>query len=320
VKRSMFRILIMMVLSLACVSAFAASKDDLDVQRLTTSLNQLDQDPTLSPYAQAARILARNAVDELKQAGSSDRPYALYIAERRVDLARASAQLEHAQDQLNQLNREHDKILLQASRLDAQATQRELERERLQNQLAAEETQRLQQQGEAYSKAAAQAQAEAEQARKVAAAQSQSAALARKQANLAEAAALALRARMEGMTPRQGSKGMQMTLTGDAFASGHASLKPEARQHMGRLIQFVKSRPNAPILIQGYTDSTGAPAANKKLSLQRAQAVRTALVAAGVNAARMSTKGMGDADPVASNSTSDGRAMNRRVVLILRDK
>ena len=319
-KHPVTRILVLLLLSLVCASSLAASKDDLDVQRLSNSLNQLDQDSTLGPYAQAERALARDAVQQLKQAGSSERPHALYIAERRVDQARAAAQLEEAQHELNKLNREHDQILLEASRRDAEATRRELERERLQNQLAMEETQRLQQQGEAYSKAAAQAQAEAEQARKLAEAQAHSAALARRQASVAEAAALALRARMESMTPRQGSQGMQMTITGDAFASGQASLKPEARKHLGRIIQFVQSAPGTPVLIQGFTDSTGSAQANKSLSLQRAQAVRNALIAAGVSASRMSTQGMGEADPVASNASASGRAMNRRVVVILRDK
>lgn len=319
-KRSVSRIVVFVILALACASALASSKDDLDVQRLSTSLNQLDRDPVLGPYAQAERVLARNAVQQLESAGSSERPHALYMAERRVDQARAAAQLEAARHTLVQLNHEHDQILLQASRQDAEATRRELERERLENQLAMEETQRLQQQGEAYSKAAAQARAEAEQARKLAQAQAHSAALARKQASLAEAAALALRARMLGMTPRQGKLGMQMTLTGDAFAPGQSHLKPEARQHLGRMIEFVQSAPGTPVLIQGYTDATGSPSANKALSLQRAQAVRNALIAAGVSASRMHTQGMGEADPVASNASASGRAMNRRVVVILRDK
>ncbi len=313
---------LMAVLTLLAVSfpALASSKDNLDVQRLTTSLNQLDSNPSLGPYAQAERALARVAVQQLADAGSSERPHLLYLAERSVDQARASAQLALAHHELNRLQREHDRILLEASQQDVQATRRELERERLQNQLAAEETKRLVAQGEAYSQAAEQARQEAEQARQLAEAQARSAALARKQARLAVAAARALRARLEGMTAHRGSKGRQMTLTGDAFAPGHASLRPEARQHLGKLIQFVRSEPDKPILIEGFTDATGAAAANRKLSLQRAQAVRNALIAAGVRASRMQTVGKGEADPVASNATAAGRAMNRRVVVILRDR
>ncbi len=318
--RPMMRIFLMITALVLCAPSLASGKDDLDVQRLTTSLNQLDANTHLNGYAQAERSLARIAVQRLQNAGSSERPHALYLAERSVDQAKASAQLEQAQAQLDALQREHDTILLQASRRDAAATRQALERERLQNQLAAEETRRLQAQGEAYSQAAEQARAEAEKARQLAQAQARSAALARKQASLAVAAAKALRARLEGMTAHQGSQGRQMTVTGDAFAPGQSSLRPEAREHLGKLIQFVNSQPSKPIRIEGYTDSTGSAAANKTLSMKRAQAVRNALIAAGVNASRMSTVGMGEADPVASNATATGRAMNRRVVVILRDR
>lgn len=317
-KRSLWQMLALATL-LVLSGAAQAAKDDLDLQRLTTSLNQLASDPTLGQYAQAEQSLARDAVNQLRDASRSERAHLLYMAERRVDLARAAAQLDDAQHRLNQLDREHDKILLQASRLDARATRQALERERLRNQLAQEETQRLQAQGEAYSKAAAQAQAEAEQARKLAAAQAHAAKLARRQADLAETAARALRAQLEGMTAHRGSRGMQMTLEGMAFAPGHASLKSEARHHLGKLLQFVRGQPHKQILIEGYTDSSGNAKANKTLSLKRAQSVRDALVAAGIKPSRIRVAGRGEADPVASNRTAAGRAQNRRVVVILKD-
>lgn len=304
---------------LAVAGVAQARKDDLDVQRLNTSLNQLASDPTLGGYAQAEQTLARVAVQRLQQAGRKERAHLLYLAERSVDQARASAQLEDAQHQLDQLGREHDSILLKASQLDAEATRRALERERLRNQLAQEETQRLQAQGMAYSQAAEQAKAEAEQARKLADAQAKAAKLARHQAHLAEQAALALRAQLEGMTARRGDRGMEMTLQGDAFAPGQADLKREARQHLGKLLKFVRGEPGKRILIEGYTDSSGNAAANKALSLRRARAVRDALVAAGIKPSRMHVEGKGEANPVASNRTATGRARNRRVVVILAD-
>ncbi|MHB1588630.1 MAG: OmpA family protein, partial [Metallibacterium scheffleri] len=68
----------------------------------------------------------------------------------------------------------------------------------------------------------------------------------------------------------------------------------------------------------GYTDDTGSAAANLVLSRQRAQAVAQTLVAQGVRAARIQVEGKGEADPIASNATPEGRARNRRVVVILR--
>lgn len=195
-KRSL-TLLVMLVLALAFVGSVHARQDDIDINRLTSSLDQLSNDPILGSYAQADQARARDAISRLAQAGRSDQAYALYIAERRVDLAKTAAQLQNAQVKLNQLDREHDQILLDNSRRDAEMARRELERQRLQNQLAQEETARLQQQGLAYSEAAQQAQAEADQAKKLAAAQSKVARAAKREAALAAQAARAMRSQLQ---------------------------------------------------------------------------------------------------------------------------
>ncbi len=299
--------------------AAIAAEPDLDYQRLTASLDHLAADPILGQYAQAERARARDTLQNLVQAGRKERPHWLYLAERRVDLAYAAAQLDDARHKYEQLQREHDKIMLQASRQEAERVRRELERQRIQNLAAQEETQRLQMQGESYAEQAEQARAEAAQARKLAESQSRAAALSRKQAQLAEAAARALRASMENLTAQSGPKGMQMTLGDTAFAPGHASLEPAATRHLGKLVQFVQASPGKPVLIEGYTDSSGSAERNKALSQQRAESVRDALVAAGVKASRIQVSGHGEANPVASNDTASGRARNRRVVVILKD-
>lgn len=189
-----------LVLALATATSHAA-KDDIDVSRLSSSLDQLANDPTLGVYAQAEQARARDAIARLAQARSSDRAHDLYLAERRVDLAKAAAQYQDTQIKLTQLDREHDQILLDGSRREAEAARRELERQRMQYQMAQEEAARLQQQGMEASQAADQARAEAEQARKLAAAQSRVASAARRQAELAAQAAKAMRSQMQGGTP-----------------------------------------------------------------------------------------------------------------------
>jgi len=190
------------LLALVVVGSAHARQDDIDINRLTSSLDQLSNDPTLGSYAQAEQARARDAISRLAQAGRSDRAYALYLAERRVDLAKTAAQLQDAQVKLNQLDREHDQILLGNSRRDTEMARRELERQRLQNQLAQEEATRLQEQGQAYSEAAQQAQAEADKAKKLAAAQSRVARAAKREAALAAQAARAMRSQLqEGEAP-----------------------------------------------------------------------------------------------------------------------
>jgi len=186
------------LLALAGGTSARAADQDLDVSRLSSSLDQLANDPTLGPYAQAEQARARDAIARLAQASSRERAHALYLAERRVDLAKAAAQYQDAQNKLTQLDREHDQILLEQSRREADAARQELERQRMQYQMAQEEAARLQQQGMAASQAAEQARAEAEQARKLAAAQSKVANAARREAALAAQAARAMRSRMQG--------------------------------------------------------------------------------------------------------------------------
>jgi len=187
-----------LIVLLALAGPVHARQDDMDVSRLNASLDQLANDPTLGTNAQAEQALARAAIARLEQASRSDRPHALYLAERRVDLAKAAAQLQDAQGKLAQLDREHDQILLETSQREAAAAQQELERQRMQYQMAQEEAARLQQQGMAASQAAEQARAEAEQAKKLAAAQSRVARAARREAELAAQAARAMRSQMQG--------------------------------------------------------------------------------------------------------------------------
>jgi len=191
------------LLALAATGVAHASKEDMDVARLNNSLSQLSSDPALGMYAQAEQARAHDAVNQLAQARSRDRAHALYVAERRVDLARATAQLQDAQQQIAKLDREHDQIQLDGSRRETEMARRELERQRMQYQAAQEESAR---QMAAGAEATAQAQAQADQAKKLAAAQAKVANAAKKQADLAAQAARALRQQMQGDTSKDQGK------------------------------------------------------------------------------------------------------------------
>ena len=317
----MKRVLLILVLCAASSLALAASPPpDPAYQHLSAELARLSRDPVLGHYAQGEQARARDALAQLlATAGDrTEHAYWAYIAARRVALAATTAQIDDARAKLVQLQQERERIQYQAKEREIARVRQQLAQAQLQNAAAAEETQRLQTQGQSYAVQAQQAQQQATQARQMAAMQARAASLAKREAALAEQAIQAMQSRLDHLTPRQGPQGLQMTLEGDAFAPGQSVLKPQAASHLGTLVQFAQAHAHAPLLVIGYTDDTGSAAANLVLSRQRAQAVAQTLVAHGVRASRIHVEGRGEADPIASNATPEGRARNRRVVVILR--
>ncbi len=101
------------------------------------------------------------------------------------------------------------------------------------------------------------------------------------------------------------------------FDSGTTHLTPESNQTVTDLLAILKCYPSSTYLLEGHTDSTGDPVANKKLSLDRANAIKDLLVQAGVDPSRISTDGWGQEKPLASNDTEDGKAKNRRTEIVV---
>lgn len=99
------------------------------------------------------------------------------------------------------------------------------------------------------------------------------------------------------------------------FDTGKADLKPAAVDSVNQISDIIKRYPEDKVIVVGFTDDQGTDAYNQRLSEQRAQAVRLAMIARGVPAAAVEPVGMGEASPVASNATAEGRAQNRRVEL-----
>jgi OOP family OmpA-OmpF porin len=89
-------------------------------------------------------------------------------------------------------------------------------------------------------------------------------------------------------------------------------LSPKAKMNLDENLQRLSRQPDLPIVIKGYTDSTGPEEYNQKLSERRAQAVYDYLASKGVSGERMKTLGYGESHPVTDNSTAQGRALNRR--------
>ena len=102
------------------------------------------------------------------------------------------------------------------------------------------------------------------------------------------------------------------------FDPGNSVLKPTAHDVIAAVAQLIGSYPGSSVRIEGYTDAAGNNNANQKLSLDRAEAVKAALVLAGVQGTPLETAGLGKAKPIASNKTESGRAQNRRLEIYIR--
>ncbi|MBD8524916.1 OmpA family protein [Pseudomarimonas arenosa] len=305
-----------LIFAMGLAGCASTPQKDLAVERLEASLSALNADAALANYAAAERLQARQALAALRQADKKSRPDRLYIAERRLDIARITAQAEMAADQLEQLERERDRIMLEATRRDAERNRLEAEKLRLQSLARAEEAARAQEEAEAARLASELSSAEAEAAKRLAEAQAAEANLAKREAELALAAADSLRIQLESITSKRDARGEVMTLSGDAFASGQSNLRPEARGNLGRIVEFLQSKPGA-VIIEGHTDNRGSANLNQVLSQKRADAVRQALIEEGVDGSRMTAVGRGMDQPVADNGSADGRARNRRVEIVL---
>lgn len=117
----------------------------------------------------------------------------------------------------------------------------------------------------------------------------------------------------------QDARGTIISLSGSLlFASGKSNLLPAARRKLTEVATAVKSNdPNAHVLVEGHTDSTGSASLNDALSLKRAQSVRTYLISRGLDRDNVEAEGFGFSRPIADNSTPEGRANNRRVEIVV---
>ncbi|AFL74473.1 OmpA family protein [Thiocystis violascens] len=101
------------------------------------------------------------------------------------------------------------------------------------------------------------------------------------------------------------------------FPMGGAALPAARTASLEKVAEFLGQHPNLTVLLQGHTDSLGSAARNLGLSEQRAIAIKAALVGLGVAQDRIRAEGIGEAKPIASNDTAEGRSRNRRVELYL---
>ena len=136
----------------------------------------------------------------------------------------------------------------------------------------------------------------------------------RDQANLETAR---VQAELDALKATPTPRGMVMTLGDVLFDTSRAELKSGATRKMDQLAQFLMEHPDRRVQVEGFTDSIGTDSYNEDLSQRRADAVKAALINRGVQPSRIGTEGYGKAYPVANNTDSGGRQLNRRVEIVI---
>jgi len=174
--------------------------------------------------------------------------------------------------------------------------------------------------------AEAQQRAAAEQQSQQAAAQAEESRIlaeqAQRRAQQAETDQAQIRQRLMGqlnaiLQTRDSARGLIVSMPDVLFDTGSANLKPTARERLAKVSGILIAYPDIRVEVDGYTDSTGSALFNEQLSQHRADSVRSYMDQQGVPPSSISTRGLGQSNPIASNETSTGRQQNRRVELVV---
>lgn len=121
----------------------------------------------------------------------------------------------------------------------------------------------------------------------------------------------------QDLAAQETERGLVLTLGDVLFDDNRASLKPGAQQHLYRLVTSLKEHPEQTVMIEGHTDSRGSESYNLDLSERRARAVQDFLTSNGIGPERITSRGLGESYPLASNDTVAGRQQNRRIEIVL---
>lgn len=117
---------------------------------------------------------------------------------------------------------------------------------------------------------------------------------------------------------KEEARGTVITLSGSVlFRSGEATLMAGAESRLDQVVDALASTDGRNLVVEGYTDSQGSDQSNLDLSQRRADSVRDYMIRRGYNTGRIEARGIGEARPIADNATSEGRANNRRVEIVL---
>lgn len=252
-----------------------------------TAYHQAETDSMIVKKAPVALKEAEEALEQSQQIWQNKGEKKLiehyaYIAHQKTKIAKETAMLNDVQNEVERAEAERKQVLIEARKAEALAAESRAEE-------ALEQVQ--------------QERAEAERARQ--------------EAERARQEASELADRLSELEARQSERGMVLTLSDVLFDFDSAELKPGASKVVNELSNFLREYPERKVQIEGFTDSIGSAEYNQQLSQRRADALRRALINAGISSSRIETVGYGEDFPVATNINEAGRQQNRRVEVII---
>lgn len=248
----------------------------------------------------------------------------IMTAKEAIQKAESARLISLKTQQQDALNEERQQAAEREAAAKAQA-----EKETQAAALAAQQRQQAEQLAESEAKqraAAEQAEKEADAARAQAAEEARKAQASAAEADRLRAQAVqdkeALRQQLLQqfnaiLQTRETARGLVINMSDVLFATNKFNLTEDAKLKLARLSGIVMAHPGLNLRVEGYTDSTGTEQYNEKLSNERADAVRDFIVTQGLSPDTVAAEGYGEQFPVASNDTAQGRAMNRRVQIVV---
>jgi len=287
-SRSLIAIAVAAALVAGCASA---PKKPAGSEQVRAKLTALQNDPALAAQAPVATKDAELAVNqaEIMQPDLALASYRVYIADRKVDTARAQAETQAAEVRHVALTEQGEK-----ARLDSRTREADLAKSDAMTARAENAEQKV---------VATQARSDADAAQLA--------------ANASQQQASELQRQLEIMQAKPTDRGLVLTLGDTLFATGKSEIKSGATANLDRLGDFLAEYPDRTASIEGFTDSTGSEDSNQVLSEHRADSVKRYLVGRGVQSARLTSTGRGESAPVADNESLAGRQQNRRVEVVI---
>ncbi len=257
---------------------------------------QAEQNPNVTTYAvlemkQASDAMRETNLSSERRESTAKVDSQAYLARQKIALTQEVTKKKMAEADVAAAAKERDFIRLNQRTNEANQANANAQQSQLTAQIAQVD--------------AAQAQRVADEARvKTAEAQNRAAML---EAQLAELAA------------KKTERGIIITLGDVLFGTDKSSLTTNGMGTAQKLADVLKQNPMRKVLVEGFTDSTGASAYNQELSSRRAASVRDALMQMGIAGDRIAVRGFGEAYAAASNDNANGRQLNRRVEIVLSD-